>query len=222
MKFNKIFSNAKIQNKKTFKITVDNREKNSLVVSELYALGFDIEFKQLPVADYIINNIAIERKTILDLQTSIINKRIIRQLKELQQYPAYALLIEGLDYHDPYNGIIHANAYRGFLLSTAIEYNIPLIFTYNEEDTAQYLQVLAKKKKSPEPSIRATKILLTPKEQQQFILEGFPNIGPKSAKKLLKKFKSIKKIINASKKDLTSVLGKKAEEFYKLTQKWYR
>ena len=146
----------------------------------------------------------------------------MKQLKELKQYPLHALLIEGLDYHDPYNGIIHANAYRGFLLSTAIEYNIPLIFTYNEKDTAQYLQVLAKKKKSPEPSIRATKILLTPKEQQQFILEGFPNIGPKSAKKLLKKFKSIKRITNASKKELKIVLGKKVEEFHKLINKWYR
>lgn len=203
-------------------ITVDNREKNSLVKSELQNLGFNIDFKQLPIADYIINNIAIERKTITDLQSSIINKRIMKQLKELQQYPKHALLIEGIDYHDPYSGMLHANAFRGFLLSTAIEYNIPLIFTYNEQDTAHYLHILAKKKKKSEESIRASKILLTPKEQQQFILEGFPNIGPKAAQKLLKKFKSIKRIANATKKDLTQVLGKKAEPFYKLMQKWYR
>jgi len=217
-----IFSKTKTKEKKNIKITVDHREKNSLVVPELVALGFDIEFKQLPVADYIVNNIAIERKTILDLQSSIINKRIMRQLKELQQYPVHALLIEGIEYHDPYNGILHPNAYRGFLLSTAIEYNIPLIFTYNEQDTAHYLKVLANKRKKPEPSLRATKIFLTEKEQLQFIIEGFPQIGPKTAKKLLEKYKTLRKISNASKKDLEKVIGKKSEVVHKLLNKIYR
>jgi len=34
------------------------------------------------------------------------------------------------------------------------------------------------------------------------ILEGFPGIGPSTAKALLKKFKTIKAIINANEKDL--------------------
>jgi len=221
MKFTKIYGKSKVKKNKTYKIIVDNREKNSLVVSELYALGFEIEFKQLPVADYIVNNIAIERKTITDLQNSIINKRIMRQLKELDQFPFRALLIEGLDYHDPYNGILHPNAYRGFLLSTAIEYKIPLIFTYNEEDTAHYLHVLAKRKKKPAPSMRPSKILLSDKEQLQFILEGIPQIGPKTSQKLLKKYKTIKKFSNANKKDLQKVIGKKAEVVHKLLNKRY-
>jgi len=50
----------------------------------------------------------------------------------------------------------------------------------------------------------------------QFILEGFPGIGPTTAKKLLKKFKSIKKIINASEEELKEILGKKTETFLKI------
>ena len=45
----------------------------------------------------------------------------------------------------------------------------------------------------------------------QFIIESFPGIGPKTSKKLLKKFGTIKEIINASEDELKKVLGKKAE-----------
>src|SRR3989344_8810775 len=73
------------ENKKA-KIIIDNREKNSLVISELINLGTEIELKQLQIADYLVNDVAVERKTINDLQSSIINKRIFSQLKDLKQY----------------------------------------------------------------------------------------------------------------------------------------
>ena len=58
-------------------IDIDNREKSSLIPSLLIKNQFPIEFKNLPVADYLINNTAIERKTISDLKSSIINKSLI-------------------------------------------------------------------------------------------------------------------------------------------------
>jgi ERCC4-type nuclease len=54
---------------------------------------------------------------------------------------------------------------------------------------------------------------LNKKEQLQYILEGFPGIGPKTAKKLLKKYKTIKKIILASQENLRKDIGKKADIF---------
>jgi len=48
------------------KITIDYREKNSFVATHLLKLGFEIEFKELKVADYIVKDVAIERKTIQD------------------------------------------------------------------------------------------------------------------------------------------------------------
>jgi Fanconi anemia group M protein len=51
------------------------------------------------------------------------------------------------------------------------------------------------------------------KEQQQIILEGFPGIGPKTAKKLLIKYKTIKNIMNTSLEDLQKDIGKKANIF---------
>jgi Fanconi anemia group M protein len=207
-----IFSSKKVQKEK-LKIQIDNRERNSLVPSYLIKQGFEVEFKQLPVADYLIKDIAIERKSVSDLKSSIINKRIIQQLLELKQYPKCLILVEGILDEDIYNSGIHENALRGFLLSVALEYQTPIIFTHNEEDTAKYLYVLAKKEKSPEASLRASKIAFSREEQLQFILEGFPNVGPAKAKKLLKKFHTLNNIFNATEEELKEILGKRTKEF---------
>jgi len=202
--------------KEKLNITVDNREKNSLVISYLIKLGFEIKFSQLPIADYIINNIAIERKTLSDFKSSIVNKRLISQIQEIKQYPKHLIVLEGLESEDPYSGRIHENAFRGFLLSIALEYQVPIIFTLNEEDTAKYLYVLAKKHKKTEFSLRPSKTYLSEKEQLQFIVEGFPNIGPKTTKKLLEHFKTIKNLTNVNKDELEKIIGKKSELLYKL------
>lgn len=195
------------------KVTADYREKNSLVASELVALGLEVEFKELKVADYLVNSVAIERKTVSDFISSMINRRLLRQLDELQQYGKKLLIIEGIEeqelYNDENGNGVNANSIRGFLLSIVLKHNIPIIFSNNYKDTALFINRIARKKEQ-EISIRATKRILNKKEQMRFIVEGFPGIGPKIAKKLLQEFHSIKNIINASEEELKKVIGKKA------------
>ena len=221
MTFFDIFSKKKIKNKvrEAQKIIVDNREKNSLVIAELANLNQPIEYRQLSIADYIIGNIAIERKTINDFISSMLNKRIFPQLENLKQYEKSLLIIENYQNMNLEQTNLNENAIKGLLLSISLDYKIPLIFTKDEKDTATFLSLIARKKKT-EISLRA-KIPMSDTKRIQFILEGFPNIGPKTAKKLLKKFKSIKNIANASFEELTEVLGKKAESFKKLLEKTY-
>ena len=215
MPFLNIFSNKKEKTKKEkIKVIADNREKQSLVISELIALGIEIELKQLQIADYLVNDIAIERKTISDLQSSIINKRIISQLNDLSQYKKKFLIIEGDINYD--NTIIHENALRGLLLSISLDYKTPIIFSKNEKDTARYLFILAKKTPVKESSLRESLSFKTKEEQIQFILEGFPNIGPVTAKKLIKQFKSLRAILDAKEIELQNILGKKTKEFLNL------
>ncbi len=186
-------------------IIIDKREKNSMILSELVSRKQEIVLKQLKVADYIIGNIAIERKTISDFVSSMLNKRLLRQLEELKQYPQQILLIEGTDDLPLYEfGKVNPNAIRGMMLSVMLDFQIPIILTKNSEDTAEFLILLEKrqKKKPKEISLNITKKARNMAEQQQFILEGFPGIGPATAKKLLKKFKTIKATINASEKQL--------------------
>ena len=221
-----IFSIKKIRTKKKKQetILIDYREKNSLVASELINLNLKIEFKELKVGDYIVKNTAIERKTVNDFISSIKNKRLINQLEELQQYKNRLLIIEGLDEQELYTDLdegigMHPNAVRGFLLSVLLKYKVPIIFTKNYEDTAKFILILSKKKEK-EMSLNITKKNLDKKERKQFILEGFPGIGPKTAKKLLKKFKTIRNIINASEEELKEIIGKKAEVFKVVNEKY--
>ena len=219
--FENIFLNKRTKKSIKPKIIADIHEKNSLVISELIERGAEVGIKHLKVADYLVKNTAVERKTIQDFLGSIINKRLIRQLKEIRQYPNYLLIIEGIDEQELYheNSRIHPNAIRGFLLDIILKYKVPIIFTKDYEDTASFLMILAKKQKR-ELSIRATKKVLTKKETLQYILEGFPGIGPKTAKKLLKKYKTIKEIINTPLDELKAEIGKKAEIF-KLIEEAY-
>jgi ERCC4-type nuclease len=220
-----IFSKRKkieVKEKPRQKIFVDYREKNSMVASELIHLGFEVEFLELKVGDYLINNVAIERKTISDFISSMINKHLAKQLDELQQYENKLLLIEGIEEHELYSDNsegVNANAVRGFLLSILLKHKIPIIFTKNAEDTAKFIDVLARKKET-ESSLNATKKSFNKKEQMQFIIEGFPGIGPKTAKKLLEKFKTMKNIFSASLEELEKEIGKKADIF-KLVREEY-
>jgi len=215
---------SKIKEKPIEKIIIDYREKNSLVASELKGLGFEVEFRELKVADYIVKDIAIERKTVSDFVSSMINRRLLNQLEELQQYENKLLIIEGVDdqelYNDDNNNGVNANAVRGFLLSIVLKYKIPTIFTKNSEDTAKFISVLSRKK-SQELPLNVRKKSLNKKEQLQFIIESFPGIGPKTAKKLLEKFKTIKNIINISQGELKEVVGKKAEIMKRIIEEGY-
>lgn len=220
-----IFSTGKSRKKEKPKpkIIIDYREKNSLVVSELIKFGFETEIKELKVADYIVKNTAIERKTISDFISSMINKRLLNQLEELKQYPNRLLIIEGTEEQELYsddNSGVNSNAIRGFLLSIVLKHKIPIIFTKNPEDTAKFILILSKKQEK-ETSLNAKKKTKNKKEQLQFIIEGFPGVGPKTAKKLLNKFKTIKNIINAPQEELIEILGKKTEIFRKIVDEKY-
>ncbi len=221
-----IFSKKPLRIKKEIpkpKIIIDYREKNSLVVSSLIKLGFDTELKELKVADYLVNGIAIERKTISDFHSSMINKRIFNQIEELKQYENKLIIIEGLENKELYNDYqmngINANAIRGFLLSITLKHKIPVIFTKNSFDTAKFIEVLSKKKEK-EASLNVTKKNLNKKEQMQFILESFSGIGPKNAKKLLEKFGNLKNIFNTSQEKLQEIIGKKSEIFLLIKEKY--
>jgi ERCC4-type nuclease len=212
-----IFSKTKKPKEiKQHKILADIHEKNSLVIPYLNELKAEVEVQSLKTGDYIIGEVIIERKTINDFISSMINKRLIQQLIELQRYKNKILIIEGSINEKEFNG----NAIRGMILSIELEMQVPIIFTKDSEETAKYLVVLARKQnKNKNLSLHARKGL-TKKETQRYILESFPSIGPKTAEKLLKKLSTIKNIINTPLEDLKKIIGKKAGVFTILDEKY--
>jgi Fanconi anemia group M protein len=160
MPFFDIFSRKKEKQQEKIKIIADYREKNSCVISELVAKGVEVEMRNLAVADFVIGETAVERKTVSDFIGSMINKRLFRQLEEIKQYKNYFLIIEG-DFDNVEFG--NKNAVRGMLLAILTEYRVPILYSKDEKETAEFIFLLAKKEKK-EPALRASRIFLNKKE----------------------------------------------------------
>lgn len=190
-------------------IYADSREGSSRVLRELERLNVDIKVKSLAVADYqVSDDVAIERKTNTDFVSSIMDKRLHKQAKELvDNFKKPVIIIEGSEF---YSGFIHPNAVRGALASIAVDFGIPIIPTRSPEDTAAMINRIAIREQTHERSdiqIRTEKKPLTTWEQQIFIVESLPNIGPVTARKLLEEFKTVRGVINASEEELKKVEG---------------
>lgn len=200
---------SKEENKIKPKIICDIHEKDSLVPGFLAeSKEVEYEMKNLHVGDYLVGDTIIERKTVRDFASSIISKRLISQLDNMLQYEKRILIIEG----DIKNSMLNENALMGMMLSIELDFKIPIIQAKDEEETSKFLILLARKqvKSQAELTFHSRKPE-SKKEQIQYIIESFPNIGPKNAKKLLKKFKTVRNIISAEEKDLRKEIGKKAD-----------
>jgi ERCC4-type nuclease len=186
-------------------IIIDYREKNSLVPAELSGIGHKIKLKELKVADYLVNEVAIERKTLQDLTQSMINRRLKKQLEEIKQYPKHLLLIET-------KTLIFENSIKGFILSILLNHKVPIIFTNSPKETANYISILSRKRPKKQ-KINPSKKQFSFYEQQNYILQSFPDIGQKKSEQLLEKFKSLNKIFQATEDELKPILGRKSKQF---------
>jgi ERCC4-related helicase len=191
-------------------IHVDNRERTSMIARELLGMNVSVELSNLPVADYILSDrIAVERKNVKDLISSIIDKRLFDQLKALKEtYSIPILLIEGEDIYAI--GGMHPEAIRGAIASVIISYGIPIIWTKNQAESARMLYTMARREQSEREvriSIRGEKKPLSIKEMQEFIVAGLPSVDTVLATRLLNTFKNVEGIFTVSKKQLMEVKG---------------
>jgi Fanconi anemia group M protein len=188
------------------KIIADYREKGSNVLKELLD-KIDLQLEKLEVGDFLLSGrVAVEYKTLQDFVDSIIDGRLLSQLKELKKYERPLIIIEGTD--DIYSmRRIHPNSIRGMIATITISYGIPIIQTRNSKDTAEYLMSIAKREQSDEKNEiqHHYKKPETIKEQQEYFISALPNIGMGGAVPLLKHFKNVKSIVNASEKELQDV-----------------
>ncbi len=207
-------------------ILADHREKNNRIVKELIDLGISVKTAQLTSADYVVSGkVGVELKKVPDFVASIIDGRILDQVRDLKgSFQKAVLVIEGEeDIYSVRN--VHANAIRGMLASIVLDFHVPVLYTKNPQDTAALLAVMAKREQGKE--IDFSLHSLKPKslrEQQEFIVSAFPNIGVQTARILLEHFGSIKKLVNATEKELLelkSVGDKTAAQLVKMFEEEY-
>jgi len=188
-------------------ILADHREKASGVIKELLDLGLSLKLEQLDSADYLCSpECAVEFKTVPDFINSIIDGRLLDQLRLMKKnYARPLVIIEGEE--DFYSvRKIHPNAIRGMLAAITVSYGIPIVQTKNQKETAALLSIIAKREqdKDRDFSLHSRKPL-TLKEQQEYLVSALPSIGPHLAQDLLKYFKTIKNLANADEEELKKV-----------------
>ena len=165
--------------------------------------------EKLEYADYVVSSrCGIEIKTVEDFVDSIIDGRLLQQIKNLKNnFERPIIVIEGTqDIYGVRN--VHQNSILGMMATIAVSYGIPIIQTKSFKETAALLQIIAKREQDEtgrDFSLHADRKPATLKEQQEYVVSSLPGMGLGLAKPLLKKFKTIKNIVNASEKELQEV-----------------
>ncbi|MCW6160105.1 MAG: helix-hairpin-helix domain-containing protein [Candidatus Micrarchaeales archaeon] len=207
------------------RLIVDQRERNEKLIGSLETRGVSINVQTIPVGDYVISDrICIERKTISDFESSIMSGRLFDQLKRMSEtYKLPILILEG----DHGEFRLGSNVINGTIISVYVDYGIPVMLSSGPEHTAEILASIAKREQSGnrrDPSLKGGARAYTDSQFQEFVVGNLPSIGPKLAKSLLKHFGSIKRIANASPKQLAKVekIGeKKAEQIHRIMNQVY-
>lgn len=204
------------------RIVIDEREKNSGIPELLKNAGAVIDFAQLKVGDYVVSpETAVERKTIRDLVSSIYDGRLFVQCSDLvKHYQKPLIVVQGNIAElaeipeDAENGKRLAErmplAYDA-LATIATEFRIPIIHTPSADQTAQLLVTLVNKSlrggKATGPLLRKIKKENSFYIQQLSVLSSVPGVGDKLAERMLEKFHTPKRALNASAAELATIPG---------------
>ena len=210
-------------------VFADSREHGA-VIDYLFKNGINVKVGQLKAGDFIISeDVGVERKTTDDFVNSLVDKRLFEQAQKLKQNfvrPLY--IIEG-NFENLFSvRNVDSKAILGALTSLILDWQVPLLFSRNPEETADIITNLAKREQIDNKKLVSVRSGQKPKiltEQQQYFIEGLPNIGPTAARNLLKHFTTPKKILNASIEELKEVdgIGKiLAEQIRKLLDEEFR
>lgn len=213
-------------------IIIDSREasKHPEFEKELRRRGLVVSIQPLEAGDFYLlaapgkKPLLVERKTISDLLNSIRDNRIWDQTKLLKEAAEKdgvqpMIVVEG------WMGVVEK--YRQWRIQSVLrvidtiilEYRVPVLHTPNIKATIEWLAAKARSLgRTDEKKVlrmRTEKKPLSLQERILYVAEGLA--GPVIARKLLKHFKTLKAIANASITELMRVEGvgeKRASEIY--------
>lgn len=201
------------------KIFVDHRESKSRIAEILREKGAEVEIAQLPLGDFVLSDRAcVERKRREDFEQSIIDGRLFEQAQRLsEQFEKPFIVIEGERFEER----VSRAAILGAISSLMLDFGINVFLTRDAEKTAEFLLAIAKREQLAEKRpvrILGEKRAYSLAQQQRMIVEALPGVGPKLAAALLKKFKTVEKVMKA-KEDKLQKVEKIGEEKAKAIRK---
>ncbi|MFH1286020.1 MAG: ERCC4 domain-containing protein [Candidatus Micrarchaeota archaeon] len=199
------------ENKDYVEIFMDERESEDFA-KLLRMKGAHVKKLVLNIGDFILSErVVVERKTRNDFEVSLIDGRLFSQAKRMtEEFERAIIIVEGERFEER----VERSALLGAVSALICDFGISVFFTKNEEKTVELLYAIAKREQLMEKrEIRliGSKKAFSLAQRQQLVLETLPFIGPKLAKALLARFKTLSAVFNASEKQLMEVekLGEK-------------
>ncbi len=185
------------------RVVADERERPSGVPEELQILGVSVDYRVLDVADYVVGNYGIERKSVRDFVSSLFSGRLFDQAYRMgEAYQNSILVVEG-SFEKEIKRLRNPRSLWGALISTVLDYRLNCFFTSDARQTAQFILTLGKggryrgKPGGPPLVVRKPKVEDV-KRVQASIVSSLPGIGPRLADQLLSQFGSVRKVFTAS------------------------
>lgn len=124
----------------------------------------------------------------MDLWASVKDGRLFRQLKEMKMgFNKPCIILEGDLRGAVENNYVDYNVLRSVLLSIALDYQIPILPSFDEHDTMRHIKRCVQRLNKPRNKVIPLQTRpkpKDPKELEQFIFESLPGLGPSIAKKL--------------------------------------
>jgi len=213
-------------------IVVDSREasKNQDVVEELKRRGLRVAVLELSAGDYYLpapqpsRAVLVERKTVTDFLNSIRDNRVWDQARRLRQAAEtegvkVVIVLEG------WLGVVEKrtrwrlSSVLRVLDELILDWGIPVLPSHSKRATVEWLAAKAKSLgRADEKRILRLRVEKKPpglRERILYVAEGLA--GPVLARRLLARFRTLRRLANASVSELMEVEGigeKRAREIY--------
>jgi Fanconi anemia group M protein len=197
----------------TVELVIDQRELDSTIARDLSTReNLTTRLETLAVGDYVCSDrVAVERKSVSDFLDTLTggDRSLFEQIGDLSRaYARPILLLEGEGLYEERN--VHPNAIRGALSSLAVDFGVSVLRTTDEADTADMLEVLARREQETSErsvQVHGEKSSKTLAEQQEYVVSAIADIGPVTARAMLEEFGTVEAVMTAREDDLLEVSG---------------
>ncbi len=169
--------------------------------------------KRLVVGDVVCSDrLVVERKSSFDFISSIFDGRLFKQAEKMRLfYEKPVFIIEGSIWDGERD-----KSKAGAIGSLITQFNANIIFSEGIEETGLIIYELSKIEKGLGKKISFVNKKIY-EDPVMNVLTSLPGIGEKRAKLLREKFRTLKDLFSADKKELCLILPKKeAEKLYRL------
>jgi ERCC4-type nuclease len=189
-------------------VVADVREFPSGVPKRLEELGVTVVRRRLPIGDYIVGPGAIvERKSVLDLQNTLLKGRLWLQVAGLRNAAPWPyLLIEGAALA---TGPVGEEALRGLWLAVT-DLGVCVLRSDDRSETARWLQRLATRRQEPRSRDRpayAQRFTRARPHPAEEALAAAPGISVRTARSLLDRFGSLGGVLSAGPEEWQLIPG---------------